>query len=118
MGANLSGMGLIPQLSPSLFVYFDIVGGYLGFADRSIGVALDAAAGEIFGQVVWNFMTNTKTDLWGLMKCAATFGAGAFIGAKFILPMIGVAPSPLVLCLVASLGGHLMKWLLAMFGMK
>lgn len=106
----------VPTIAPPLFIYFDVLGGYLGFNSRAMNVAINGAAGEAFGQVIWNFMTNSKTNLFHVFKCAASYGAGAFIGVQYILPMTGMTPSPPVYTLAAMLGGHVLKWLLGFFG--
>ncbi len=115
MGAAQSLMGLVPELAPAVFIYFDIAGQYLGFGSTSMAVAGNATIGAFLGKIAFDFMTNTKMDLWDISKQSAALGLGAFVGARFVLPMISMQAGPGTQVLAAMIGGWIMRWLVQMF---
>lgn len=113
---NYDLMNLVPKFSAPIFVYFNIVGGYLGMGSTALAAGIDAGVGDVFGELLYNFMTNSKTTIWGLIKCGASHLIGAFLAIRFILPMTGLDSSNrLILTVAAVVGGNLMKWFSGIF---
>ena len=112
---DYSAFNLIPKLSPPIFVYFNLVGRYIGVSNDALAAGINAGAGDIFGELVWNFMTNTKTSLMTVIKCGVSYFLGAFLAIRFVLPMTGISPSPIIYAVSAVMGGHAIKWFMTLF---
>ena len=112
---SYEAFNLVPKLAPPVFVYFDILGSYVNFGGDAMTAAVNAGAGDMFGELIWNFMTNTATSFWRIIQCGASYFLGAFIMIRFLLPLTGITPSRIVLAIAASLGGHMIKWFMGLF---
>lgn len=112
---DYAAWNIVPKLAPPLFVYFDILGSYVNFGGDAMTAAVNAGAGDMFGELIWNFMTNTSTSLWRIIQCGASYFLGAFLTIRFLLPLTGITPTPIVLAISAALGGHIIKWIMGLF---
>lgn len=118
--AGMSGgaYSFIPKLAPWIFVYFDLVGSYVPVQNQAMAVGINAAVGDVFGEVVWDFLTGSSSSIKHLLSCAVVQFIGAFVAVQFLLPMTGITPGNLMYASFATLGGHLAKWVLSMFNNK
>lgn len=112
---DYSLMNIVPKFTPPIFIYFNVMGRYLGMGDEAISAAVDGGVGDVFGELLYGFMTNSKISIMGLVKCGLSYAVGAFVGVRFILPMTGITPSKMVVTLAAVIGGHVIKWLSNIF---